>query len=265
MKRIFFILILAAIMSSAVAAQGTWKTKNFDTWTSEDVRTILEDSAWVKKQEVRLQYAATQNVAAGAFTPKVVDSGGRSGNATARAAGNTVSQGGIQPAVDFTFVVRLRSSMAIRLALVRKLQLEDAGKELSADAAEASKKRQIGLYQCPGCTENYVVTLSSSSRENKNYDPVYTTFGQARFDEIKNYIVLLDGEGGRRELRHFVPPKTPGEEAVFFFRRFDKGGNPLFTTNSKEIIFNTTNKEVSLAANFKIDVAPLIVGEKVDF
>lgn len=265
MKRLIYTLTLVAIASSSVFAQADWKTKNFDTWTRDDVRMILEESAWVKKQEVRLQREATRNVAAGSFNPNVVDAGGRSGNSTVRAAGNTVNQGAIQPAVDFTFVVRLRSSMAVRLALVRQLQLEDGNKELSADEAAASKKKQIGLYQCPTCTDNYVVTLTSSSKENRNFDPVYTSFGQARIDEIKNYIVLSDGDGGKRELTHFVPPLSPGSEAVFFFKRNDSEGRPLFVKDSKEILFNTTNNEVSLAVNFKLEIAPLVVGDKVDF
>ncbi len=265
MKRTAVILSFLFLLSVFSFAQDDWKTKDVDKWTKEDIKTILEKSDWVKSQEVRLQYSPTQNVAAGSFSPGVVNAGGFSGNSSARAAGNTINQGSIQPAIDFTFTLRLRSSMAIRLALIRQMQLEtDVNKLSEAEFAEY-KKKQIGLYECPACTDNYVLTLTSSSRENKNYDAVFTALAQARLEELKTYIYLRNDKGEKRELVHFVPPKAPGEEAIFFFRRLDENGNLLFTKDSKHLIFNSTKNEVSTVANFKINITPLIIGEKVDF
>lgn len=255
------------ILMTAAASLGqeNWKTKNFDQWTKADVERILNDSAWVQKREVRLQYSPTSNVAAGSFLPGVASAGGFSGNASSRVAGNTVKQGNIQPAVDFTFALRLRSSMAVRLALVRQMQLATDTEKLSETDFEEYKKKLTGLYQCPACADNYVIALTSSSKENKNYDAVYTAFSGARIEELKTYIFLKNERGEKRELVHFTPPKAPGDEAIFFFRRLDEKGKPLFTKNSKSIIFNTTKNEVNSVTNFKLNVAPLVVGEKVDF
>lgn len=254
------------VFASISFAQEDWKAKDFDKWDAKDVETILNKSAWVKNQEVRLQYSPSQTVAAGSFLPGVSGvAGDRSGNAAARSGQNTVSQGSIAPSVDFTFTLRLRSSMAIRLALIRKAQLETNLEKISKEERELYNKRQVGLYECPACSENYVLTFTSKSKENKNYDAVFSAFANARLDELKTYIYLQNERGEKRELVHFTPPKAPGDEALFFFKRFDEKGNLLFTKDSKYLIFNATKNEVNTVTNFKIEIAPLIVGEKVDF
>ncbi len=136
---------------------------------------------------------------------------------------------------------------------------------MSAKERELFNQRQKGLYDCPACLENYVLTLSSKSRENKGADAVYTAFGGDVFDNIKRYIYLQNDKGEKRELVYFTPPKSPGDEAVFFFRRFDDKNNLLFTKDSKYLILNLTNNQVNTATNFKIAIAPLIIGDKVQF
>lgn len=255
MKKAVFILSLVCAFVAAAAAQEAWKVKNFDQWTKADVEDVLNKSAWVANQEIKIKFDGSRVAVAGAVLP---GAGGL---------GDTMSiqQGAIAPPVDFTFTLRLRSSMAIRLALIRREQLETDVKKLSDKDFEIYKTRQKGLYECPACTDNYVITLTSASRENKNYDAVFTAFSRALFDQIKQYIYLQNEKGEKRELVNFVAPKAPGDEAIFFFRRNDDKGNPLFTKDSKQIIFNTTNNEVSNAVNFKIPIQPIIVGEKVDF
>jgi hypothetical protein len=247
-------------------AQSDWKAKNFDQWDAKDVETILNKSDWVKKQEVRLQYEATSSAVAGARTPQVSSAGGGTSAAdVVPNSVNSVNQGSIQPSVDFTFTLRLRSSLAVRLALIRKMQLETNVEKLSKEEFELYKKRQVGLYECPACAEHYVLTLTSSSKENKNFDAVFSTFSKAQFNDIKRYIYLQNDKGEKRELINFVPPKAPGEEAIFFFPRFDAENNLLFTKESKYLIFNVTNNSVNSTVNFKIEIAPIIIGDKVDF
>lgn len=263
-SKFYLIFVFLACFVSA-NAQEDWKTKDFDKWNKQDVERILNNSDWVKNQEVRLQYEATQAVAAGSFTPKIVNSGGGISEGASRTVANTVGQGSIQPAVDFTFTMRLRSSLAIRLALIRKNQLETDTAKLSDEDLDLFNRRQRGLYDCPACAENYVVTLTSKSKENKNFDAVFTSFGNAQFNDIKRYIYLQNEKGEKRELVHFVAPKAPGDEAIFFFRRFDGKDRPLFTKESKYIILNLTNNKVNTVTNYKLEVAPLIVGDRVDF
>jgi hypothetical protein len=261
-----FMCVVLLVFVFTTNAQNDWKTKDFDKWDTKDVETILNKSDWVKKQEVRLQYEATQLAIAGARTPQVSSAGG--GNSSADVvpnAVNSVNQGSIQPSVDFTFTLRLRSSLAIRLALIRKMQLETNVEKISNEEFELYKKRQIGLYQCPACAENYVLTLTSVSKENKNFDAVFSAFSKALFNDLKRYIFLQNDKGEKRELVNFVAPKSPGDEAIFFFPRFDEKGNPLFTKENKYMIFVVTNNIVNSAVNFKIEIAPIVVADKVDF
>jgi hypothetical protein len=250
---ILFLLLFIA----PVFAQEDWKTKDFDKWNAADVEAILNNSAWVKSQEVRLHLEASALV-----TPQQVAQNISLAPTDAR---ETVGTGTLTPGIDFTFTLRLRSSMAIRLALIRKNQLETDTKKLSPKELELFNQRQKGLYECPACAQNYVVTLSSKSQESKGADAVYATFGAARFADIQRYILLQNDRGEQRKLVHFVPPKAPGDEAQFFFERYDEKNNLLFTKKDKTIILNLTNNQVNTVTNFRIDTAPLIVGDRVDF
>ena len=256
------VLISSAL---AVLAQTDWKAKNFDQWDKNDVETILNNSAWAKSQELRLQFEGVQTVAAGSLSTEVSRAGGQSGGGAAKDEKNVINQGGIQPSVDFIFTLRLRSSLAIRLALIRKNQLETKTESLSKEELEIFNKRQRGLYECPACAENYVVTLSCKSKESKNFDAVYVAFSKAQLSDIKRYIVLQNDKGEKRELVFFTPPKSPNDEAIFFFQRFDRKGNPLITAASKQLRFIATNNSVNMNTNFVFDIAPMRVGDKVEF
>jgi len=255
MKYTFFFVFLLFV--SPVFAQEDWKIKDFDKWNAKDVETILNNSAWVESREVRLHLEASSQASVRDVQQNI--------SLAPTAARETVGTGTLTPGIDFTFTLRLRSSLAIRLALIRKNQLETSVEKLSAKDRELFNQRQKGLYDCPACAENYVLTLSSKSRESKGADAVYTTFGGAKFADIKRYIYLQNDKGEKRELVFFQPPKVPGDEAVFFFSRFDDKNNTLFTKDSKYLILNFTSNQINAATNFKIDIAPLIVGDKVDF
>jgi hypothetical protein len=140
----------------------------------------------------------------------------------------------------------------------------DAAKLKEKDRA-AHETRIKGTLACPACADNYVVSLSSRSEESQGSDPVYAAFAGARIDDIKRFIYLANDRGDRRELVHFVPPRSPGEEAVFFFPRLDERGEPLLTPASRKLIFNVTKVEVSTVANFQIDVADITNNGEVVF
>ncbi len=251
--RLLVALGVGIACAASVLAQEDWKSKNVDQWTKEDVEKILNNSEFAKSQEVRLQYESSMVAAAGANIP---------GNA---ASANVIQQGSIAPAVSFVFTLRMRSSLAIRLALIRKNQLETDVKKLSDEEFAMFKKRQIGLYECPACADNYVLTLTSRSSENRNFDAVFSAFANARLDDLKGYIALVNDKGEKRPLVNFVPPKRPGDEAIFFFARLNEKNEPLLTKDNKFFVFNVTKNEVSMATNFKVEVGPMVVGEKVEF
>jgi hypothetical protein len=246
--------MLAALLLVPVAkAQDELSKKPFTSWTKAEAEAVLKDSPWARPQTVKL----------------------RIGSKTRRVAGAPVSNdtlasqdlGGAEAPVDFTFTLRLRSSLRVRQAVVRLRQIEAGYDKMSAEkrAAFDAEPKNKGLLDCPACAENYVLTLSAKSQESPGADPVFSSLKGARLAELQRYVYIADERGRRRALVHFVPPKAPGEEATFFFPRAGEDGQPLFTSASKELIFNLTDLEVNSATNFRVDLSKLITDGAVDF
>lgn len=249
------IIVLFAVSSIGLAQQDLIK-KPVNQWTRADAEAILNDSVWVSKQELRLRYDPQRQVAAGSYTPNagVTDT-------TATNAQTAVSS---DIPVDFVFTVRLRSALPVREALSRL-------KQLQADTKMNAKERAVfdaqvkGLVECPACGQNYVISLSSKSKNSPGADAVFSTFKGGRLSDLQRYVYIANDRGERRALVFFVAPKSPGDEAVFFFPRLDDKGAPLLTSQSKELLINLTDNQANSITNFKFDVSKLIVDGKVEF
>jgi hypothetical protein len=246
---LFSILILiASSAASGISAQELWQ-KPASEWSKQEAETVLNKSPWAISQELRMRYRGGLRQVAG--TGNIV-------------LGDTV-ESGTEPPTDFTFTLRLRSGTPIRLALVRLKEIEENFEKMPPEKRSNFIQKYRGLVECPACAENYVLTLSSKSKSNPGADAVYATFGGAKLADLKRYIFLQNDKGEKRELSHFAAPKAPGEEAVFFFPRFDEKGKLLFTNENKYLIFNLTKDEVNINTNFKVQLKPLFQGDAVDF
>lgn len=235
------------VFAVSVNAQKVWE-KPADQWSLQDIELIMNKSPWAVSQELRLRNDGSTNRVAGM--------------------GNIVGgeiQSNLGPATDFVFTLRLRSGAPIRLALVRKKEIEENFSELKGKERSGFISKYKGLLECPACTDNYVLSLSSKSKSNPGADAIYTIFSGAKLADIKRYIYLLNEKGEKRELTYFTPPKAAGDEAVFFFPRLDSEGKSLFTPDSKQIIFNVTNNEININTNFRIPVKPIVYDGKVFF
>jgi hypothetical protein len=253
--RIGTILVLGACTAVIAAyAQSAWTVKPFRQWSRSDAENILENSPWSSHQEVRLQFEKERQTAAGSY----------SGVSSASAANSQTEVMSDLP-VDFIFTLRLRSALPVRQALVRLKQLESDSKKLSKKDLETFDTQIKGLLECPACAGNYVVTLSSKSLNRPGADAVYTTFKGGRLPDLQRSVFLANERGERRELVHFVAPRVPGEEAIFFFPRLDEKGAPLLTPESKLLLVNLSDKQVNSVSNFKIDVSKLVMNGKVEF
>ena len=256
--------LLLALLSGATTletafAQDNWTRKHFTQWNRADVDQVINNSPWVATQEVRIKQAPLLGHAGGAPVPAATQ-GGYSPTIS-----NTIDVGSARPPIDFVFKLRLRSGLPIRAALLREKQFEANYDKLSEKERAAFDAKWNGILQCPACANNYVLTLSSSSKEQPGADAVYTVFKGARLADLQRYVFIANERSERRALVHFVPPKAPGEEAVFYFARYDDQGLALFNRKSKELIFNLTNNEISLVANFRVDISRLIIDGEVSF
>src|SRR5918911_999705 len=87
------LLIFAAMLAGAsertVAQQEDWKTKNVDQWTEAEIDTVLNKSAWVGTQEVRLLFDSNATKLSGSGdTPQEIEN-------------NRITHGATDTPVDF--------------------------------------------------------------------------------------------------------------------------------------------------------------------
>ncbi len=256
MKKSFRVSVCTVALFAFLAtgfAQGEWARKPFTQWTKGEAEAVLNNSPWAVHQELRVKFDKESQTAAGAYS-------GVSSAAAAQSRTEVTSQ----IPIDFVFTLRLRSALPIREALVRLRQLQDVSK-LNQKDLEAYSAQTKGLLDCPACANNYVVTLSSKSTNSPGADAVYTLFKGAQLADIQRYVYIANETGQRRQLVHFVPPRAPGEEAVFFFPRLDERGIPLLTADNRQLLINFANNEVNSIGNFKVDLATLVLNGKIEF
>jgi hypothetical protein len=248
--------LLMAMAGLTVIAWGqeAWTKKPFMEWSRSEAEKIMNDSPWASQQEVRLRFDKEAQKAAGSY----------SGVSAASAAQSQTEVSRDLP-VDFVFTLRLRSAVPLRQALVRLRQLQTDIEKMSPKELAAFDAQTKGLLECPACAANYVVTLSSKSKNSPGADAVFAAFKGGRLADLQRYVYIANERGDRRALVYFVPPKVPGDEATFFFPRLDEKGSPLLGPENKELLVNLTDNQANSITNFKLDVSKLIVNGKVEF
>jgi hypothetical protein len=248
------LLVISGGLLVLGGAQSGLPKQPFMQWSRSEAEAVLNDSPWARRQELRVKFDKESQKAAGSYS-------GVSGTAAAQSQMEVSSQ---MP-VDFVFTLRLRSALPVRQALVRLKALETNIERLNGEQRAAYETQIKGLLECPACASNYVVSLSSKSKDSPGADPVYTTFKGGRLADLQRYVYLANERGERRTLVHFVPPRAPGDEAVFFFPRADDKGALLLTIDNKELLINLTDNQANAITNFKVDVTKLVMNGKVEF
>lgn len=219
MSKIKFIAVLCLFVF-AVSAFGQ-KDKRMG---KEDAIRLLNDSAWSKPYQSNSGQA---NAAAGQVRreqTQTANSGGSDPRSVARDFG--------PPPVT----LRLHSALPIRQAIVR-LQQIDLGYDKMNDADKAAfDKSKEGFLKCTICNEYYVVTLTKAADASKSTVEEGIFQGMTLAD-LKGNIKLVNEKGEERELVEFNAPKGPRDMAVFYFKRTNDAGTPLFSVDSKEVKF----------------------------
>jgi hypothetical protein len=225
-----FALTLLPALGAAGFDKNDFLSKPFAQWSKSEANKVLNDSPWVIIQEER--------------SFGVINS---------------------QFPNDFKFTLRLRSALPVRQAFLRLKQVE-AGYDKMSDADKAAfDAKNKGTLECPACAQNYVLTLSSASESQRDFDWVFRNLRSATLESLQNYVFLSVDKGEKRSLIHFTPSKALGGEAMFFFPRFDDKGNPLVTQGNKKLRFQISSSDGSLSKNFEFDVAKLVLNGEIAF
>jgi hypothetical protein len=244
-------LSVSICLSSAVLAQDELIKKPFVQWTKNEANKMLNDSNWAVTQEARIDFGTQVRKIAGGPTSE-------SGHLAAEMNGANIP-------VDYRVTLRLRSALPVRQALVRLKQLEAKYDDMNATDRAAFDAKTKGLLECPACAQNYVVTISCKSTNYPGADALYDGLKGATLPAVKPYVHLLNDRGEQRELIHLIPPKSPGEETVFYFPRLGDEDKPLITARDKKLYFRLSDNNSKAITNFEIDVSKLIVNGEIVF
>ena len=252
-------LTLLGILSSSVCGQK-FLNKPWTEWSRDEALSILSNSAWAK-------------------TYSSIEGGARAdAQALARAGRDTVNRGGGNPGSvrsdlgNLPIVIRLHSSPYIREAMVRMQQLGAKYDKMSPEGKAMFDASRKGYLECAICKDHYVVTITKytdASGESVNEG----FFQSMSLEDLKGHITLANDAGEERELIQFTPPKTGGDNAIFFFKRTDEAGKALITPETKELRFVFSSEFIQkdkrysalYPRRFEFPVSKMIVSEAVYF
>ena len=227
--RIALIAVLTLfICSVGEAGENDWFKKPFKKWTKSEALQMLNDSPWARTQEVRNSY-------------------------------------GVSQPMDFKFTARLRSALPVRQALVRLKQIEARYDTMNEKERADFDAKTKGLLECPACANNYVVSLSSRSENSPGWDLVYRSYSHMTLTLLEPNVFLGNERGERRQIIHFLQPRAAGEEALFFFPRFDANGRALFGIPDKKVLFYLNPQTADSVKNFEFEVSKLVADGQVMF
>lgn len=237
-KRLFVWLGCVILMSTlfvSANAQKFWQTKPYTEWSPNEVQQILLNSPWAQTNLEKVTVGTTLN--------------------------------------SYVAVIRLRSALPIRQALLRQKQIQlNYAKFTATDKARFDSETREFL-ECKDCTRNYIVTIRSPSSPaisaNSVSVDVIGMLENLSLADVKPYVRLVNDSGDQRELVHFVPPKEPGGEAMFVFPRFDANGKALVSTANKKFQFKVDEKLFEKRSvpmkSFTFEVARLTLNGEVVF
>ena len=258
MKNLKFLTVLCLLVFSVPAFAQ--KDKPYQQWGKEETLRLYNDSAWAKPYQSNIGAA---NAAAGQIR---------------REQGQTSSSGGSDPrsvARDFgppPVTLRLHSALLIRQAIVRMQQIDVGYDKMSESDRAAFDKSKESFLKCTICNDYYVVTLTKAPDASKSTVEEGIFQGMTMAD-LKGNIKLVNEKGEERELAEFNPPKGPLDRTVFYFKRTNDAGVPLFTKDSKEVKFvfsptflDTKNRfAYLLPRTFEFKASKMVVGDSLIF
>jgi hypothetical protein len=205
-------LIFAAfcfVFSSAAAAQGYWEKKQWNNWSKEEARKMLEDSPWAKKW---------------VYTDVLESTTGESSQGMGRET---------QPSIYY--IVQLRSALPVRQAVIRQAMInnkyerfsEEQKKEFDA-SAEAYLNKEY-----PSTIVVHIVYGSNVQFFERELARIWKGFPSRTVPVGAN---LITSSGKRVGAMQMVNPPGGPQEFELIFPRIVNGEN-LLSQSDKTLMF----------------------------
>lgn len=227
---ILIVLLLPAISLGSSLLKMAWQQKPYPQWDMSEVEKFLTDSPWAQTRQ--------KGVVLGVDNPV-----------------------GVSTAPE-SVVLRLRSGLPMRQVLARLRQLKGKYDTLGDKEKRSFDEKNKILIECPACADNYVVSLAPANGQ-KGVPAILQTMAEA---EVKLNVHLTNETGETRPLVHFAAPKKQGDEAVFFFARFNDKGEPLITPNSRKLLVTFDTKIFpTVPLKFEFAVPKMMIDGAVAF
>jgi hypothetical protein len=224
-------IVVCLVLAVAVqAGNEVWKTKPFEQWTMADIKGILYDSPWVKKEMVPQEWVSKIGMEE---APAVAASqGGSAAPVYAPPANQAVAQQPMgTPAGQAVFVVGWTSSRTLQEALVRLAVLDGSVKE--SDASQYVKE-----------IPDIQITVQGADM---------TPFGAISQTELMSKSWLRGKQSGVR----VNPTKVDLQEdngylarVVFTFPRKTSDGKEVISPDEKAFQFAVKIKNLDLGTTF---------------
>ena len=214
-----FVLVFALSLASSAFGQK-FLQKPYTEWSREDAQKVLTAAPWSDQyqSERALDAAAIQQQQREQADTRL--SGSERGNLGASATAVPIN-------------IRLFSALPVRQALVRLQQLEAGYDKMGVEEKALFDAGRAGFLECKICKDYYVVMLSKwKGKEATVSNGIFQTL---KIEDLKGKIWLENDKGQRREITEFTPAKSEADASIFFFKRTDDAGNPLFTASDKAI------------------------------
>lgn len=222
------------IALASVSAEQSWEKKPYKAWTPEETLQVLSGSPWVQLMWERDPIRS-------------------------------------EPMNSYSAVLRLRSALPIREALVRQRMIQVNYDRLSPADQTRFDAEVAEFLKCRECESHYLVTLGSSKPQfaGTGFFDIVWGLRNMTTDELKPFVHPSNDKGEERSLVRFAPPKSEGAEAMFVFNRFDDQGKPLIEPANKNLYFKIDEKafeKKSVALKrFNFEVSNLTRNGKVVF
>ena len=221
-----FILVFALMVASPAFGQK-FLQKPYKEWTREEAMKILTTPPWSD------QYQSERGQDAAAMLQQQRE------QADTRLSGAERGNLGASPAFP-PIRIQMFSALPVRQALVRLQQLDAGYDKMSAEEKAKFDAGRAGFLECKICKDYYVVMLSKwKAKEASVTNGIFQTL---KLEDVKGKIWLENDKGQRREITEFTPAKSETDSSIFFFKRNDDTGAPLFTPSDKLIKFMFSNE-----------------------